>query len=70
MEQLKDIGCKWVILGHSERRHVIGEKDEVSQYIYLKIKIRISEFLLKKMVLICSVNANIVYWEESCVCVE
>ncbi|KAM7259143.1 hypothetical protein ACFE04_014884 [Oxalis oulophora] len=27
-EQLKDIGCKWVILGHSERRHVIGETDE------------------------------------------
>lgn len=24
-----DIGCQWVILGHSERRHVIGEDDEV-----------------------------------------
>lgn len=30
VEQLKDIGCKWVILGHSERRHVIGEDDQVS----------------------------------------
>ncbi|KAK4765447.1 hypothetical protein SAY86_026537 [Trapa natans] len=28
VEQLKDIGCKWVILGHSERRHIIGETDE------------------------------------------
>ncbi|KAJ4963946.1 hypothetical protein NE237_023885 [Protea cynaroides] len=28
VEQLKDIGCKWVILGHSERRHVIGEDDQ------------------------------------------
>ncbi|XP_059434087.1 triosephosphate isomerase, chloroplastic [Corylus avellana] len=28
VEQLKDIGCKWVILGHSERRHVIGEVDQ------------------------------------------
>ncbi|CAJ2632521.1 triosephosphate isomerase, chloroplastic [Trifolium pratense] len=28
VEQLKDLGSKWVILGHSERRHVIGEKDE------------------------------------------
>ncbi|XP_047308223.1 triosephosphate isomerase, chloroplastic-like [Impatiens glandulifera] len=28
VEQLKDIGCKWVILGHSERRHIIGENDE------------------------------------------
>ncbi|CAD5168721.1 triosephosphate isomerase, chloroplastic-like [Musa acuminata AAA Group] len=27
-EQLVDIGCKWVILGHSERRHVIGEDDQ------------------------------------------
>ncbi|KAG5547778.1 hypothetical protein RHGRI_013461 [Rhododendron griersonianum] len=27
VEQLKDIGCKWVVLGHSERRHVIGEDD-------------------------------------------
>ncbi|KAL2937205.1 Triosephosphate isomerase chloroplastic [Bienertia sinuspersici] len=27
-EQLKDLGCQWVILGHSERRHVIGENDE------------------------------------------
>ncbi|KAG9135022.1 hypothetical protein Leryth_011534 [Lithospermum erythrorhizon] len=26
--QLKDIGCKWVVLGHSERRHVIGEDDQ------------------------------------------
>ncbi|KAL6963750.1 Triosephosphate isomerase, cytosolic [Sarracenia purpurea var. burkii] len=28
VEQLKDIGCTWVILGHSERRHVIGEDDQ------------------------------------------
>lgn len=27
-EQLVDIGCQWVILGHSERRHVIGEDDQ------------------------------------------
>lgn len=27
-EQLKDIGCTWVIHGHSERRHIIGENDE------------------------------------------
>lgn len=27
-EQVKDIGGKWVVLGHSERRHIIGENDE------------------------------------------
>lgn len=26
-DQLLDVGCKWVILGHSERRNVIGEAD-------------------------------------------
>ena len=25
---LEDVGCKYVILGHSERRHVLGETDE------------------------------------------
>lgn len=27
--QLKDAGIPWVILGHSERRHIFGETDEV-----------------------------------------
>jgi len=26
---IKDVGCQWVILGHSERRHVFGETDEL-----------------------------------------
>ncbi len=26
---IKDAGCRYVILGHSERRHVIGENDEL-----------------------------------------
>jgi len=26
---LKDVGCRYVILGHSERRHVMGETDEM-----------------------------------------
>ncbi len=24
---LRDVGCNWVILGHSERRHILGETD-------------------------------------------
>lgn len=26
---VKDCGCDWIILGHSERRHVFGESDEL-----------------------------------------
>lgn len=29
VDMLKDVGCSHVILGHSERRHVIGETDEI-----------------------------------------
>ena len=28
-QMLKDLGCTYVIVGHSERRHVIGETDEL-----------------------------------------
>ena len=27
--QLKDAGCRFALVGHSERRHVLGEKDEL-----------------------------------------
>jgi len=33
---LKDVGCRYVILGHSERRHVIGEGDELINRKVLK----------------------------------
>lgn len=26
---IKDVGCEWVILGHSERRTIFGEKDDL-----------------------------------------
>jgi len=26
---LKDVGCEYVIIGHSERRHIMGESDEM-----------------------------------------
>ena len=29
IEMLKDVGCRYVILGHSERRHLIGEDDSL-----------------------------------------
>lgn len=31
---IKDVGATWVILGHSERRHVFGESDEVSDFFF------------------------------------
>ena len=33
---LKDVGCSFVIIGHSERRHVIGETDELINRKVLK----------------------------------
>lgn len=27
-QMLKDVGCTWTIIGHSERRHILGECDE------------------------------------------
>jgi triosephosphate isomerase len=29
VEMLIDVGCRYVILGHSERRHILGESDEI-----------------------------------------
>ncbi|MCP4708239.1 MAG: triose-phosphate isomerase, partial [Planctomycetes bacterium] len=29
VEMLKDVGCRYVIIGHSERRHVMGEDDQL-----------------------------------------
>ena len=29
VEMLRDVGCKFVIIGHSERRHVLGESNEL-----------------------------------------
>ncbi|PIN14291.1 Triosephosphate isomerase [Handroanthus impetiginosus] len=42
VEQLKDLGCKWAILGHSERRHILGEDD---QFIGKKAAYALSEGL-------------------------
>ena len=42
-EMLKDVACTYVILGHSERRHVIGETDEM---INKKIRAAIAGGLL------------------------
>ena len=42
-QMLKDIGCTYVIIGHSERRHIMGETDEM---INRKIKAAICGGLL------------------------
>ncbi len=43
---LLDVGCQYVIIGHSERRHVIGETDELINAKVLKVL----EFGLKPIV--------------------
>jgi len=42
-EMLKDVGCQYVIIGHSERRHVMGETDDL---INKKVVVAISSGLL------------------------
>ena len=42
-EMLKDISCTYVIIGHSERRHKIGETDEI---INKKVSFAVSSGLL------------------------
>jgi len=39
---LKDVGCRYVIIGHSERRHVFGEPDAL---IASKVKVALAEGL-------------------------
>jgi triosephosphate isomerase len=43
LQMLEEAGCKYVILGHSERRHVFGESDELLQK---KLAATLSSWLL------------------------
>ncbi|HOX38029.1 MAG TPA: triose-phosphate isomerase [Candidatus Brocadiia bacterium] len=42
-KMIKDVGCRYVIIGHSERRHILGEKDE---FINAKVKSALEAQLL------------------------
>jgi len=44
-QMLIDVGCDWVILGHSERRNVFGEQDEVKKDCKL-LQIKIFRIIL------------------------
>ena len=43
MAMLTDVGCQYVILGHSERRHIIGESSEL---INLKVRAALAAGLI------------------------
>ena len=43
---LKDIGIDWIILGHSERRNIFGETDEV--FLKFIFKRYLNIYFLKK----------------------
>ncbi len=39
VSMLNDLGCKYVILGHSERRHILGETDaQINQKVHAALK--------------------------------
>ena len=62
---IKDLGCEWVILGHSERRNIFGESD---QLISEKIGFALSEGLKVGFLVplyICPINVVFSKYKES-----
>ena len=53
ISMLREIGCHWVIIGHSERRYILGESDEIIQK---KIHKQINIYGIKSHDLIQSVE--------------
>lgn len=65
---IKDCGVNWVILGHSERRHVFGESDEVTEkfclfHIFVR-KQQNPSFLKCTLCDFMSVCVSLAHWSE------
>ena len=57
---MHDLGVNWAIIGHSERRELFNESDQVSitylNYFFYSLNLIKNRILLKRLLLLLEIN--------------